>query len=314
MPYRIQSIRFKPSRLRGLSSKLIASHYENNYGGAVRRLNTIERELAQLDMATAPGFVVNGLKREALIAYNSMVLHEIYFDSLGGEGEPTGALARALETDFGSVAAWRREFVAMGKALAGGSGWVLLAFAARDGRLVNQWAADHTHVLADGRPILALDMYEHAYHIDFGANAGAYVDAFMQNVDWVGAETRFARVAGDKASAAAAPAAVPAVPVEDVRAMIERKEDVLVLDVRPAKDYEADKVVIPGALRRDPEKVEEWAKDVPKDKPVLLYCNFGLSVSQDAAAALRQKGVDAAIVGCGIAGWRAIGGAVRPKS
>jgi Fe-Mn family superoxide dismutase len=313
MPYRIQSIRFKPSRLKGLSSKLIASHYENNYGGAVRRLNAIERELAQLDVAAAPGFVVNGLKREALIAYNSMVLHEIYFDSLGGDGEPMGTLASALEADFGSVAAWRREFVAMGKALAGGSGWVLLTFAARDSRLVNQWAADHTHILADGRPIVALDMYEHAYHIDFGANAGAYVDTFMQNVDWAGAESRYASAAQGK-TAAAAQAAIPAVSVEDVRAMIDQKQDVVVLDVRPAKDYEADKVVIPGALRRDPEKVEEWAKDVPKGKPVLLYCNFGLSVSQDAVAALRQKGIDAAIVGCGMAGWRAIGAPTAPKS
>lgn len=313
MPYRIQSIRFKPSRLKGLSSKLIASHYENNYGGAVRRLIAIERELAQLDVAAVPGFVVSGLKREALIAYNSMVLHEIYFDSLGGEGEPMGTLAGALEADFGSIAAWRREFVAMGKALAGGSGWVLLTYGARDGRLVNQWAADHTHVLADSRPILALDMYEHAYHIDFGANAGAYVDTFMQNVDWAGAESRFARVAGDKTQVSVQ-AAVPAVPVEDVRAMVERKDDVLVLDVRPAKDYEADKAVIPGAVRRDPEKMEEWAKDVPKGKPVLLYCNFGLSVSQDAAAALRQKGIDAAIIGCGIAGWRAIGAPTTLKS
>jgi len=312
MPYRIASIRFKPSRLKGLSSRLIASHYENNYGGAVRRLNAIEQQLTTLDMATAPGFVVNGLKREALIAYNSMVLHEIYFDSLGGEGEPTGALASALETDFGNVAAWRREFVAMGKALAGGSGWVLLAYAARDGRLVNQWAADHTHVLADSRPILALDMYEHAYHIDFGANAGAYVDTFMQNVDWAGADARY-RVAEGRAPAAA-PAGVPAVPIEDVRAMIERKEDILVLDVRTAQDYAADKVTIPGAAWRDPEKVAEWAAALPKGKRVLVYCNFGLSISQGAAAALRQKGIDAAIVGCGIAGWRAIGGAVRPKS
>ncbi len=311
MPYRIQSIRFKPSRLKGLSSRLIASHYENNYGGAVRRLNAIEQQLTTLDMATAPGFVVNGLKREALIAYNSMVLHEIYFDSLGGEGEPTGTLASAIETDFGSVAAWRREFVAMGKALAGGSGWVLLTYAARDGRLVNQWAADHTHVLADGRPILALDMYEHAYHIDFGANAGAYVDTFMQNVDWNGADARY-RAAEGRAPASA-PAGVPAVPIEDVRAMIERKEDVLVLDVRAAQDYAADKVTIPGAAWRDPEKVAEWAAALPKGKRVLVYCNFGLSISQGAAAALRQKGVDAAIVGCGIAGWRAIGAPTAPK-
>lgn len=79
----------------------------------------------------------------------------------------------------------------MGKALGGGSGWVLLSWSPRLGKLSNQWAADHAHTLADGAPILALDMYEHSYHIDFGAKAGAYVDAFMENVNWQRVKTRF---------------------------------------------------------------------------------------------------------------------------
>jgi len=78
----------------------------------------------------------------------------------------------------------------MGKALGGGSGWVVLAYSARDGKLVNQWAADHTHALAGGAPILALDMYEHSYHMDYGAKATAYVDAFMQNINWTNASRR----------------------------------------------------------------------------------------------------------------------------
>ena len=93
-------------------------------------------------------------------------------------------MAMALAANFGTVERWREEFVAMGKALGGGSGWVLLVFQPREGTLVNQWAADHTHALAGGVPILALDMYEHSYHMDFGAAAGAYVDAFMDNIDW----------------------------------------------------------------------------------------------------------------------------------
>jgi superoxide dismutase len=109
-----------------------------------------------------------------------MLLHELYFSGLGGDGhtmEP--AWAMALVANFGSVERWREEFVAMGKALGGGSGWVLLTFQPREGTLVNQWSADHAHALAGGVPILALDMYEHAYHMDYGAAAGAYVDAFM---------------------------------------------------------------------------------------------------------------------------------------
>jgi Fe-Mn family superoxide dismutase len=120
-----------------------------------------------------------------------MIIHELYFDCLAGEGEPKGALAEQIAKDFGSVARWKAEFVATGKALGGGSGWVLLAWSPRDKRLVNTWAADHTHSLANGRPILALDMYEHAYHMDYGAKAAAYVDAFMQGIRWDTVAQRF---------------------------------------------------------------------------------------------------------------------------
>jgi Fe-Mn family superoxide dismutase len=160
------------------------SHYENNYTGAVKRLNAIAAQLAALDVATAPVFVVNGLKREELIATNSMIIHELYFDSLAGEGDPAGALAEAIARDFGSLARWKAEFSATGKALGGGSGWVMLSWSPRDKRLVNSWAADHTMTLANGRPILALDMYEHAYQMDYGARAAAYVDTFMQGIRW----------------------------------------------------------------------------------------------------------------------------------
>src|SRR5437762_365065 len=184
MHFQARPISFKPPRLKGLSARLLASHYENNYGGAVRRLNAILDDLTTSDPATLPGFRLNGLKREELIATNSMLLHEVYFDSLGegGGGDPTGALGEAIARDFGSIAKWRAEFVAMGKALGGGSGWVLLTRSPRDGGLSNVWCADHTHSLAGGTPILALDMYEHSYHIDFGANVGAYVDPFMENL------------------------------------------------------------------------------------------------------------------------------------
>ncbi|TAJ97315.1 superoxide dismutase, partial [bacterium] len=155
-----------------------------NYGGAVKRLNAITAQLESLDFATAPVFVINGLKREELIASNSMILHELYFDGLGSEGEPDKDLRSALVRDFGSLEIWQTQFVAMGKALGGGSGWVLLTYSHRDNKLVNQWAADHTCCLAGASPILALDMYEHSYHIDYGAKAAAYVDAFMNNINW----------------------------------------------------------------------------------------------------------------------------------
>ncbi len=184
---------FDPKAVPGLSEKLLVSHHDNNYVGAVTRLGAITKQVAALDPATAPGFTINGLKREELIAWNSMILHELYFAGLGAPTRPGAALAAAIERDFGSDARWRAEFSAMGKALGGGSGWVLLTWSHRDGRLVNQWAADHTMTLAGGTPILALDMYEHAYAMDFGAKAAAYVDAFMAATRWANADAVFAK-------------------------------------------------------------------------------------------------------------------------
>jgi Fe-Mn family superoxide dismutase len=182
--YVVKPLSCDPSRIRGMSERMIVSHYENNYGGAVKRLNLIEEKLAELDFASTPGFLINGLKREQLIAANSMVLHEVFFDGLGDESEPDANLRDALIRDFGSYDRWRAEFVAMGKVLGGGSGWVLLTWSPRDRKLVNQWAADHCHTLAGGVPVLALDMYEHSYHIDYGAKAASYVDDFMAAINW----------------------------------------------------------------------------------------------------------------------------------
>ena len=185
MRYQLTPIPTRPWLLNGLSLRLIESHYENHYGGALRRLNAITEQLESLDFDNTPGYVVNSLKREQLIALNSTLLHELYFASMAfGDGRPTEMLAQALARDFGSVDRWRSEFVAMAKGLAGGSGWVLLVYVPRDRRLINQYAGDHGQAMAGGIPILALDMYEHAYHIDFGANATAYIDAFLRNIDW----------------------------------------------------------------------------------------------------------------------------------
>jgi Fe-Mn family superoxide dismutase len=187
---------FDAAAVPGLSAKLLTSHHDINYGGAVKRLGAIKAEFSALDPAKAPGFTINGLKREELIAWNSMILHEIYFAGLGGAASrPAAALASAVERDFGSHARWAAEFTGMGKALAGGSGWVLLTWSERDGRLTNQWAADHTMTLAGGTPLIALDMYEHAYAIDYGAKAADYVDAYMKVVNWDAASRRFDRLA-----------------------------------------------------------------------------------------------------------------------
>ncbi len=181
--YEVKPLPFEPRRLKGLSEKLILSHHENNYGGAVRRLSQIQQQIAGLPKDAAP-YRMGSLKRESLIAMNSMILHEIYFANLGGEGKAEGALLKSIEEAYGSYAAWEQDFRLTGLSLGGGSGWVILAHSPRDGMVHNVWAWDHTHGLAGGVPLLVMDMYEHAYAMDYGANAKAYVDAFFQNVHW----------------------------------------------------------------------------------------------------------------------------------
>lgn len=188
-----QPLPFDAKGVPGLSERLLVSHHDNNYVGAVKRLGAIRGDLAKADPATVPGYQLNGLKREELIAWNSMILHEVYFAGLAPSAPASTPLAQAIERDFGSRDRWAAEFAGMGKALGGGSGWVLLTWSRRDGRLVNTWAADHTMTLADGAPLLALDMYEHAYHIDYGAKAAAYVDAFMKAFTWTHANDAFRR-------------------------------------------------------------------------------------------------------------------------
>ncbi len=188
-----QPLPFDPKAVPGLSEKLLVSHHDNNYAGAVKRLGAIRTEFGKLDPATAPVFAVNGLKREELIAWNSMILHEVYFNGLRPPEPVSPGLAGAIERDFGSHDRWAAEFSGMGKALGGGSGWVILTYSRHDGRLVNTWASDHTQTMADGAPLLVLDMYEHAYQMDYGAKAGDYVNAVMKVLSWRHANEAFQR-------------------------------------------------------------------------------------------------------------------------
>jgi len=315
MRYKLAPVFCRPWLLNGLSIKLIESHYENNYGGAMRRLNAISDKLASIDFETTPGYVINGLKREELVALNSTLLHELYFASLGGEGKPTTSLAQALERDFGSVDRWRSEFVAMGNALGGGSGWVLLTYVPRDGRLINQYAAEHLQAVAGGIPVLALDMFEHAYHIDFGANVRAYVDAFMRNIDWKAVEGRYedaTKVEKPRPLQQPEFGDLPGVDVAEVKAMIDAGKPVQFIDARPRHHVTRTLDIIDGATWRDPDKVQEWAGELSKSDPVVVYCVWGFHVGCKTAIALRDAGFDARFMKGGHSGWRAMGGPIKP--
>lgn len=174
---------FDPKKLDGLSEKMIVSHHDNNYVGAVKRARLIEEKIVAL-ASTANPFELGALKREQMVALNSMVIHEYYFDALGTEGTMNAKLKSMIEASFRSVEEWEAEFKKMGLSLGGGSGWILLVYNERIKRLENVWMWDHLHGLWDSKIILALDMYEHSYQMDFGANAKGYIDAFFKNINW----------------------------------------------------------------------------------------------------------------------------------
>jgi Fe-Mn family superoxide dismutase len=325
----VRPLLLKPQFMNGLSEKLLVSHYVNNYGGALRRLNAIRTRLAAVDWPRAPVFEINGLKREELVAAGSVILHEIYFDSLGGHGndpptgleQPTAGLADALERDFGSVTAWRAEFTAMAKALAGGSGWAILAWSERLGRLVNQWAPDHAHALAGASPILALDMYEHAYHIDFGAKATAYVDQAMANLNWprIGARYRLAIGESAEQEKLFLPYGSPAqeearISPEALKAALARDDDrrPFLLDLCLPHDLPRRTDMLAGATMHAPAALPRWVETLPRDRPIAVYCICGFQVSGTAVTELRKRGFDARALAGGITAWHAIGGATVP--
>jgi Fe-Mn family superoxide dismutase len=303
MELQLRPLALDLDKLDGLSQRLVASHHENNYAGAVKRLNAIRFQLHQLDWATTPVFTVNGLKREELVAANSAWLHELYFDCLGGNGViPSSGLSTAFERDFGSVDRWWAEFTGLAKAMGGGSGWALLSWSAREGRLVNHWASDHTQLLAGATPVLALDMYEHAYHMDFGAKATAYVDAFMKNIDWDKVYRRYgAAVSADAQSCGLAIAEAG------------QSSGAQVLDVRRPEHLAQAKDTIVDATWHDPAQVDAWLATIDRTRPVVVACVHGLDVGRSTALALRARGVDARYLVGGIEAWRAAGLPMQPK-
>jgi Fe-Mn family superoxide dismutase len=182
--HQLKPLPFDPGKLHGLSEKLITSHHQNNYGGAVKRLNLIEQQLGALPKKDAAPYQMGSLKREELVAHNSVILHEAYFGNLGGSGRADGSFAALVDRAYGSLEVWEQDFRLAGMSLAGGSGWVIASYDPRSGEMHNWWAFDHTHSLAGGVPVLVMDMYEHSYQMDYGANARGYIDAFFQNVEW----------------------------------------------------------------------------------------------------------------------------------
>lgn len=191
--HQLRPLPFNPARLKGLSERLIVSHHENNYGGAVRNLNRTEQELARVTKDTPP-LLVAALKERELTFANSATLHELYFGNLGGDGRAGGGIERAVARAYGSFGRWEELFRLTGLGLAGGSGWVILAYDFQRNDVRTFWSGNHAQACVYARPLLVLDMYEHAYALDYGAAAAKYVDAFFENVNWEEVDRRLERV------------------------------------------------------------------------------------------------------------------------
>jgi Fe-Mn family superoxide dismutase len=190
----LKPLPFDPAKLSGLSERMLKSHWENNYGGSVKALAAVKKRLAEMQAdKDLPPYIYNDLKREHLLRTGSVVFHEYYFENLGGSGQASAPERQRIAAAFGSFDAWETEFRRIGAGLGGGSGWVVLGFNQHTRQLENYWMADHAHGPATTTPILIMDMYEHAYQMDFGAAAAKYIDAFFKNIQWDAVAARLER-------------------------------------------------------------------------------------------------------------------------
>jgi len=327
MRHSLSPIPCKPWMLNGLSERLIVSHYENDYGAAVRSLNAIRDELGSRDVAAMPDHHLRALKRDELAAIGSVVLHELYFATLGGDGAPrfSGAgpaggvgkpVATALDQQFGSIASWRSEFVRLAGTLSFGSGWAMLVYSRRDGRLANLITTDHAEAMIDAVPLLVLDMYEHAYHMDFGPNAPAYIDAFMRNINWTVVARRLAEATGTGPSSKVDDDdSVPSISVDELSAALATGAPAQLLDARPKHYFSRTAEMMQGAQWHDPDRIDEWSAELSTDTPVYVYCAYGYAVGCGVTALLRERGFDAKYIRGGLSAWYAAGGerALKPQ-
>jgi Fe-Mn family superoxide dismutase len=321
----IAPIAVRPSTLTGISEQMVVDHYENHYGNAVRALNDVRRELAALDVGATPN-QLGRLKREELSLMGSAALHELYFANLGGfrRAGPNSGLGRPdwhevpddfaaeIAADFASAAAWRREFAGLAQSLAGGSGWVVLTYSRRQKRFCNQIATDHAQAVVDAAPVLVLDMYEHAYMMDFGANATAYIDTFLRNISWEVVLKRIKAARHDQTPPNEDPSFttdIPSLSVEELATQIANGSGVQIVDARQRDHMSRHSDLMAGATWRDPDRVEEWIGELTPDKPVAVYCFYGFDVGRNVTKTLIERGLDARFVRGGVSAWYAAGGA-----
>lgn len=188
----VKDLSFK--NLTGISEKTIENHFGKLYQGYVKKWQEIQERLKTVDksLSNASFSDFRELKVEESFTANAIILHEAYFDILGGDGKSSGEIVKSLEKEFGSFENWQNEFKSLGLS---SRGWVILAMDYNDGKLKNYIADTHNSFGIWGTsPILVLDMYEHAYFIDFATDKKSYIDTFFQNLNWSKINQKFIKL------------------------------------------------------------------------------------------------------------------------
>lgn len=183
----MKAVSVKPLKytdLPGLSAKLLSEHHDVLYAGYVKKLLEIQDKLGDTDEATANGTYseIGELKREETFAANGVRLHESYFDGLGGDGRPAGAILKLIERDCGGFEAWKSHITACGIAA---RGWVVAAYDPLLERLATYSCDAHNlGCVWDAVPLVVLDVYEHAYYLDYATARKTYIGAWFDNLDF----------------------------------------------------------------------------------------------------------------------------------
>ena len=196
--HELEALPFDATSLTGISQKTTEIHHDKLYAGYVNKRNEVEQKMADTDLGSANQVYSawRGLKEGETFAANGMILHQVFFSILGGDGDvaQTPKIKAAIEEQWGTWERFVEEFTATGMAA---RGWAILAFDPSDKKL-HIYAADAQNQggVWGSTPLLPCDVYEHAYFIDFGSDRKAYIAAFLENVKWEVVETRFSALLG----------------------------------------------------------------------------------------------------------------------
>ncbi len=307
----VRGIPFKAHKITGFTPEMLERYYEDGYGVSIRSLSEIDAKIAAFRKAGSPKSELASLVCQQADLSDLIVLQELFLAGLaedGGEDLEDGGLKRAICDTFGDVANWQAEFAIMAVSQSSTPGWVALAWCQRFGRLQNVAAHEGRLALGGSVPILALDLREHVYTSDFGSDQLAYVKTYLQNTHWerVAVALHSAQEVGSREETPSNSS--EQISVAELKRMMQNDKDVpLVLDIRHDDDCERYTSRITNTNWRDSFKVTDWVGELPKDKPVVVYCMYGFWVSQKVAEELRAAGVDARSLEGGVTAWRAMG-------